>query len=99
MAGTLRAEHGVSAENVKIGRQGGEEEVSWELLDGEDVSEEGGPAETAEREGVEHIGGGKDGSGEENHIRVLLAEIVRISEEGGANGGGGGGVIGAGVGE
>ncbi|OAY64162.1 hypothetical protein ACMD2_13512 [Ananas comosus] len=95
--GGLGAEHGVGAEDVEVRGEQLEEEVLGELLDGEDVDEEGAAAEALEGEGAEDALGGEDGGGEEDDVRVALAEVVGVAEEGGADRGGGGGVVGAGV--
>lgn len=99
VAGRLRAEHGVGADDVEALRERGEEEVLGEFLDGEDVDEEGVAAEAVDGERAEDGLGGEDGGGQEDHVRVALAEVVRVLEVGGAQGGGEGGVVGAGVGE
>ncbi|OAY75645.1 hypothetical protein ACMD2_26581 [Ananas comosus] len=50
--GGLGAEHGVGAEDVEVRGEELEEEVLGELLDGEDVDEEGAAAEALEGEGA-----------------------------------------------
>jgi hypothetical protein len=99
VARRLRAEHGVGADDVEVRRERAEEEVPGELLDGEHVDEEGVAAEAVDGERAEDGLGGEDGGGEEHHIRVALAEVVRVLEVGRADGCGEGGVVGAGVGE
>ncbi|CAL5040425.1 unnamed protein product [Urochloa decumbens] len=95
----LRAEHGVGADDIEVRREGAEEEVLGELLDGEHVDEEGVAAEAVDGERAEDGLGGEDGGGEEHHVRVALAEVVRVGEEGGAERGGERRVVGPGVGE
>uniref|UniRef100_K3XXH9 Uncharacterized protein n=1 Tax=Setaria italica TaxID=4555 RepID=K3XXH9_SETIT len=65
----------------------------------EHVDEEGVAAEAVDGERAEDGLGGEDGGGEEHHVRVALAEIVRVGEEARAEGRGDGGVVGAGVGQ
>jgi len=48
---------------------------------------------------AEHGLRGEDGGGEEHHVRVALAQVVRVGEEGGPQRGRQRGVVGAGVGE
>ncbi|PON35965.1 LOW QUALITY PROTEIN: hypothetical protein PanWU01x14_332130 [Parasponia andersonii] len=95
----LGPEHGVGAEDVELGGQVAEEEVSGELLDGEDVDEEGVAAEPLERDRLDDLLGGEDGGAEDHDLRVLLAEVVRVAEEGDAELLGRGGVVGPGMGQ
>lgn len=95
----FRAEHGVSADQIEVGRKRIQEQSFGEFLDGEDVGEERAAAEALDGEGGEDGGGGDDGGAEEDDVGVLLAEVVGVGEEGDAEFGGGGGVVGAGVGE
>lgn len=99
MPAALGPEHGMRAQNVELGGQKFEQELAGELLDGEDVDEKGAPSEPLEGDGAEDALGGEDGGGEEDDLRVLLAEVVRVAVKGDAEVGGGGGVVGAGVGE
>lgn len=99
MPAALGPEHGMCAQDVELGGQKFEQEVAGELLDREDVDEKGAPSEPLEGDGAEDALGGEDGGGEEDDLRVLLAEVVRVAVEGDAEVGGGGGVVGAGVGE
>jgi hypothetical protein len=99
VAGGLGPEHWVGADDVEVRREGAEQEVPGELLDGEDVDEEGVAAEAVRGERAEHGLGGEDGGGEEDHVRVALAEVVRVGEEGGAERCGERRVVGPGVGE
>jgi hypothetical protein len=95
----LRAEHGVRADDVELLRERAEEEVLGELLDREHVGEEGVTAEAVHGERADDGLGGEDGGGEEQHVRVALAEVVRVGKEPRAEGRGGGRIVGAGVGQ
>ncbi|TVU07666.1 hypothetical protein EJB05_41031, partial [Eragrostis curvula] len=93
----LRAEHGVRADDVEVVGEVLKEELLGELLHGEHVDEEGVAAEAVDREREDDGLGGEDGRGEEDHVRVALAQVVRVGEEGRADGRCGGGVVGPGV--
>nr|CAB3468973.1 unnamed protein product [Digitaria exilis] len=97
VARRLRAEHGVGADDVELLRERAEEEVLGEFLDGEHVGEECVAAEAVEGERADDGLGGEDGCGEEHHVGVALAEVVRVGEEARAEARRGGGVVGAGV--
>lgn len=99
VGGALGAEHGVRAENVEVGGKRVEEEGFGKLLDGENVDEERAALEALEREREEHALRGDYGGAEEDHLGVLLAEVVRVREKRDAQLLGRAGVVGAGVGQ
>lgn len=99
MLTALGPKHGIRAQDVELGRLIFKQKVARELLYREDVDEKGAPFEPLERDGTKDELGGEDGGGEEDDLRVLLAEVVRVAVEGDAELGGDGGVVGAGVGE
>uniref|UniRef100_A0A804PUR9 Uncharacterized protein n=1 Tax=Zea mays TaxID=4577 RepID=A0A804PUR9_MAIZE len=84
VARRLRPEHGVRADHVEAGRQRAQEQVPGELLHGEHVREEGAAAEPVQGQRPQHGLRGQDGGGEQHHVRVALAQVVRVGEEGGA---------------
>jgi hypothetical protein len=83
VARRLRPEHGVRADDVKVGGQGAEQQVLGELLHGQHVHEERVAAEAVHGERAQHGLGRQDGGGQEHHVRVALAQVVRVREEGG----------------
>lgn len=85
MLAALRSEHRVSAEDVELLGEVLEEEGLGELFDGEDVDEERAAAEALEGERSEDGFGGEDGGAEEDDVGVLLAEVVGVVEEAGAD--------------
>ncbi|XBI40104.1 hypothetical protein VPH35_124753 [Triticum aestivum] len=97
VARRLRAEHGVRADDVEVLGEAAQELLPGELLDGEHVGEERAAAEAVDGERAEHGLGGEDGGGQEDHVGLALAEVVRVGVEGRAEVRRGGRVVGAGV--
>ena len=56
-----------------------QEEVFGELLHGEHVHKKRVPLQSLQREGAQDCVGGEDGGGEDDDVRVLLTEVVRVS--------------------
>lgn len=74
----------MSTEKIEVSRESVEQQILGELFDGENIDDQGAPPESLKRERVEDELGGDDRSGEEDHVRVLLAEVVGVGEEGDA---------------
>ena len=75
----------MGAEDVEVVGNVLEEESLGEVFHGEDVDEEGAAAEALEGEGSEDGFGGEDGGAEEDDVGLLLAEVVGVVEEAGAD--------------
>lgn len=92
------SEHRVGADHIEVARQRHQQRLG-ELLDGEHVYEERISPEPLERQRIEDLLGGDYGGAEQNDLRVLLAEVVRVGEERNAEGLRRFGVVGSGMGE
>ena len=99
VSGALGSEHWVRANQVEIGGQNVEQEVSGELFDGKNVDEQCAALESVEGEGGEDPLGGNYGGAEENDFWVFFAEVLWVGEEGDSEGLGRVGVVGARVGQ
>lgn len=55
-----------------------EEDIFGELFDRQNVDEEGIALEPLNWDGFENFFGVDDGSGEQDHVRVLFAEVMRV---------------------
>lgn len=89
----------MGAEDVEVAGQVFEEEISVEFLDGEDVDEQAVSQEPLKRHRFDELLRGEDRAAEDDDLRVLLAEVVDVGDEGGAEGLGRRGVVRAGVGQ
>ena len=89
----------MEAEDVEVWGQTLEEELLGELLDAENVSDEGVASESLHGEGVDGGLGGEDGGAEDDHVGVHLAGIVGVAVVSDAELGGNGVVVAAGGGD
>lgn len=99
MLPALGAEHGMRAENIEMVGENLQENVLRELLHRQNVDEESVPPQALQRQRPEHGLHRYYGGAYEYNIGMLLAEIVRIGEESGAERLRDGVVIGARVGK
>ena len=74
--------HELSGSGLHLRGQGGEHEPLWELLDGEHIHKERAAPQTLHRQAAEDCIQGQDAARQDDHVGVLLAEVVGISKEG-----------------
>mmetsp|Transcript_42670 Transcript_42670/g.128091 ORF Transcript_42670/g.128091 Transcript_42670/m.128091 type:complete len:351 (+) Transcript_42670:611-1663(+) len=84
-ASTVHAKHRVGAQDVKVLRQLGRQQLLGKNLNGQYVHKQSAHLQPHQRHGLQHNLGGQDGRAEDDDVWVCLAEFVHVAVEGDAH--------------